>query len=456
MIDSKSAFPFFVNKSTESRLAHFDETVFAADSSTVIYKIVDALCGDVGAGMLSKEALMTRFSAALDTMYFSDLDYLFGGIDVLARVESESYPYDPKRQMLTSDQWDEVKIKDAWYRARIRDFFEAATFGGTPRGVRAAVQACTSSSADIFEVWRYKDNFGIKEALGRAPVSTRSEFVVKPHKSVVSPKHRRLLKQILDRISPRDTVVTVDNKGIAASIPVSISSSSADSAYFEVQKEVTPSPILQNIPAPELLAIDLDETEKWLFSKSPELAPYAAFNITQEYGYYYLVSGGDRSPIDTVEYMTTTDSKKFYREKNYESVTDTSSFTEWIYYDKADSPDNYPGGKYGLTPLNEPAITPQGRPYPFAYASQQEYINEVKKLVIEQGGHADNQRYRLPIGGSNADRFEFKPELAVAYSQPSKDSTVTTGWNNSDRKKLVKAIFNPTNGGVKINAGLVY
>ena len=106
--------------------------------------------------------------------------------------------------------------------------------------------------------------------------------------------------------------------------------------------------------------------------------------------------------------------------------------------------------------MNEPAITPQGRPYPFAYASQQEYINEVKKLVIGQGGHADNQRYRLPIGGINADRFEFKPELAVAYSQPSKDSTVTTGWNNSDRKKLVKAIFNPTNGGVKVNAGLVY
>lgn len=452
----ENIFPYFAPKSTESRIAHFDETVFTGDPQSLVYKFVDALCGDAGAGMLSKHTLMTRFSAALDTIYFSDLDFLFGGIDVLARVESESYPYDPKTQMLTAEQWDEIKIKDSWYRARIRDFFEAATFGGTPRGVRAAVQCVTSSTCEIFEVWRYVDNFGLTQRLGRSPRSSRNEFVVKPHKQTVSTKQSRLLNQIVNRICPADTIVTIDNKGLRSSVPVTVSSSSADSSYFEVQKEVTPPPVLSEIPQPELLAIDLDETEKWLFSKSPELAPYAAFNITQEYGYYYLASGGHRSPIDSVHYRTTENGKDFEPEEDYVSTRENPELGDWIYYEKVDSPDNYPGGKFGLTPSTAPAETPSGAPYPFPFASQQEYVEEMKKIVKSQGGYADDIRYRLPIGLGSNDKVTYKAEMAVAYSQPTKESTVTSGWTNTDRRKLVKAIFKPSQDGVRINAGLIY
>ena len=39
-------------KSTETRLEHFDEQLYTADPTTLLYKFVDALCGDAGAGSL--------------------------------------------------------------------------------------------------------------------------------------------------------------------------------------------------------------------------------------------------------------------------------------------------------------------------------------------------------------------------------------------------------------------
>lgn len=450
-----NTFPLQPPKSTEKRLEHFD-LPFKADTTTFLYKFVDALTGDAGAGALLKENLMTRFAVALETIYFSDLDYIFGGMNFLERADSESYPYEPLEDMLTSDQWDEVAIKDAWYRARIKDFFEAATLGGTPNGIRAAVQAGTSASCEIFEVWRWVDSYGLTQSLGRAPVTSRSEFVVKPHKSPLHPKQLRLLRQMVSRIAPADTVVTIDPDGLAVNSPVEVQSASADSSYFEVQKKVTPTPLLEEIPPPELLAIDLRPSEDWLFTKSPEIAPYTAFNITQEYGYYYLASGGSRSPIDSVQYSTSTDGgENFENERSFESVVTGGEFTPWQEYELADSPDNFPGGRFGVTPSKEPARTSTGAPYNFPYSSQQEYVEERKADIIQRGGQADDTRFRMPLSDSSMDKVTYTPDLAVAYATPAKDSTITSRWTRDDTRKLIRTILNPTQNGVNINAGII-
>lgn len=443
-------------KSTEARLAHFDETVYKADSSTVLYKLIDALCGDAGAGDLKKGAFLRRLSQSLENVYFSDLDYIFGGMGFLSRSSEETYPYDPANDMLTSDQWDEVRVKDAWYRARIRDFFVAAGMGGTPQGIRMACMAGTSVDCDIYEVWRYLDNFGISAALGRSPVATRSEFVVKPHKSTLTEKEKRLLLQMLNRIAPADSVVTVNTSGLAVHAPIIPKAAAADSSYFEVQKVVTGTPILAELPPPELLAIDLRPSEKWLLSGNPETAPYAAFNITQEYGYYYLASGGARSPVDSVQYGTIQSGGTFKPEPNHESYQVIQQFTNWTDYDRADSPDNYPGGKFGLTPDEAPALNPDGTPYVFQYESQQEYVNKVKAEVAAAGGEADDLRYRLPIIATSTSKKVFTPDLAVAWNPPTKDSTVTKAWTSSSpfQGNLSPVTERPWRG-VGLNFGLV-
>ncbi len=427
---SQDPFPLMPPKSTQLRLEHFDENVYKADPSTLLYKFVDAICGDVGAGALKKQVFLARLGGALENIYFSDLDYIFGNIHFLSRTSTEAYPWDPMTDMLTADQWDKIKVKDAWYRARIKDFFTACSMGGTMDGMRMCVQAGTSTDCEIFEVWRYADNYGLGVNLGRAPFTARNEFVIRPHKANLSPKEMRLLYQMLNRVKPFDSIVTVDPQGLSVSVPVGIKAVSADSTYYEVQKEITSTPVLDDLPPPELLAIDLLPSEKWMISGSKETAPYAAFNITQEYGYYYLVSGGTRSPIDSVEYGTLNSDGSVSPSPLFEIYETTGQYTDWKFYEKADSPDNYPGGRLGKTPESAPAFNPDGSAYVFQYESQAEYVQEQKTRVLAVGGVADDLRYKLPIQKASQIKKVFKADLAIAYTAPIKESTVTSSWTN--------------------------
>lgn len=764
---NQSPFPLMPPRSTEARLEHFDEEVYAADSSTLIFKLIDALCSDAGAGTLKKEIFIQRLSGALEGIYYSDLDYVFGNMRFLSRAPSESYTYSPSTEMLTSAQWDEVRVKDAWYRSRIRDFFTACSLGGTERGVRMAVQAAISSDCTLYENWRYIDcadeeteiltksgykhysqieegeevltlnmssglaewqaptkinvfpvvnhemlsvemgtrhsslttmnhrwpvssrmkcpdgvrkysslrirtsdelktedrfiraapviglpdvakhadalvelvawfiteghvhaqtsvvtivqshavnpdkvdqiqaaltaligppverfkrtgpradqqpawrkwvseskpditvfrlnsaggrlliaqapdkvasmdfihsltksqlrlfldtcisadghvrkdgyrsfvqksmarmapiqvaatllgiptsvqtgpdrchvlslcerqkfvqplgqgrknakkvrytgtvwcpttpngtwfarrrgatyftgnSFGLGDNLGRS--GSRQELVVQPKKETLSPQETRLLRQMLDAIRPMDAIFTISLQGLAVANPVPISAVTADSTYYEVQKIVTATPDIAKLPAPELLAIDLDPSEKWLFSGSPELAPYAAFNITQEYSYYYLASGGPRSPIDQVSYGTLGVDGTVTPEQTFAVYTTSTDYTPWTEYPSADSPDNFPGGKFGLTPKSAPALNPNGTEYQFAYTSQQEYVEARKAEVLAAGGQADDLRYRLPVQSTLQSKTSFTPDLAIAWSAPTRQSTVTSSW----------------------------
>jgi hypothetical protein len=422
------------SKSTELRMEHFDENVYVADSTTLLYKFLDAMCGDGGAGSLKKEAFLQRLSGAISGTYGSDLDYIFGNAAFLSRAPSESYDYDAMTQMLTSDQWDEIEVKDAWYRARITEYFQACQAGGTTDGIRHAVHAACSVDCDVIENWRYIDNFGLGDNVGRAPHSARTEVTIKPFKAALEPKERRLLRDMLDKITPQDTIATISTDGLSVATPIPIRAITADSTYYEVQKVVTATPVLADLPNPELLAIDLDPTEQWLFSNSPELAPYAKFNITQEYGYYYLISGGSRSPIDSAVYGTLKPDNSLRIEIPFQIFETTGSFTAYTEYEIVDSPDNYPGGKFGLTPGAAPALNPDGTPYQFAYASEQAYIDQKKEQVIAMGGYADDARYRLPIEKASHSKRTYTADLAIAYVAPAKDSTVTSSWTSRKPK----------------------
>lgn len=312
-------FPYAPPRTTDQLLTSFDEYVYVADSTTILYKYVDAMVGTTGAGDLLNQLFMATLGTALETIYFNDLDYIFGNISFLARTSAESYAVDaitglavnPNTDLLTSDQWDQVAIADAWYRARIKDYFIACALGGTPDGIRECIQAAIAVDCDLFEVWRYEDNFGLGANLGRAPFSARNEIVIRPHKDTLLPEEIRLCRDMLDRMLPIETIATVTLAGLAVSTPVPVAAAAADSTYYEIQKVVTATPIISQLPPPEFLPIDLLPTEQWMFPTTEEralginhsaLAPYAAFNITQQYGYYYLIGGGKRSPIDSVTY----------------------------------------------------------------------------------------------------------------------------------------------------------
>ncbi len=423
---SQSPFPFMVPRSVERRIEHFDETVYTATPTTLLYKFIDATCGVAGAGSLLNEIFLARAAGALETIYFNDLDYIFGSVHFLSRSPAESYDYTPMIDMLTSDQWDEVAVKDAWYRDRIRQFFIACGLGGTPEGIRTCVNAAVGVGCDLFEVWRYNHNFGLGDDLGRAPTSSDNELVIRPHKTTLLPEENRLLRDMLERIAPVDSIITVDLQGLAVSTPVGINAATADTTYYQVEKMVTGTPLLEQLPPPELLPIDLLSTEQWMWASDPTLAPYAAFNITSEYGYYYLAGDSKRSPIDTVTYGSLqADGVTVRTEPNFEVYETHEEFTEWHTYEKADSPDNFPGGKYGIHPTKEPALNPDGSPYRFSFISQLAYVTQQILEVLFLGGVAHETQYKLPLTHSHQTKKEFLPVYAIANEAPASDSTIT-------------------------------
>lgn len=430
---SQNPFPLMPPKSTELRMLHFDDYAYTGTSDTVLYRYMDALCGTTGAGALVNEIFLARMGGALETIYFNELDYIFGKVNFLARSPAESYTFNPLTDQLTSDQWDQVRVKDAWYRARIKQFFQACNLGGTPNGIRLAVQAALAVDADIYEVWRFLDNFGIIGDLGRSPHTARNEVVIRPHKAALSGAELRLVRDMLGKIAPLDAIVTVNTVGLAVAAPVPVVAATADSTYYEVQKMVTATPVLDQLPPPELLPIDLLPSEQWLFNakKSPVLAPYTAFNISQEASYYYLTGGGKRSPIDSVSYGTLHADGTVSTEPDFEVFQTIGQYTDWISYEVADSPDNYPGGKFGLTPDHAPALNANQSPYAFPYPDQADYVTTRKAEVLALGGIAtDDVRYKLPIQKAGQAKIVFTPDLAVAYDKPAQESTVTSSWTS--------------------------
>ncbi len=425
---TSSPFPLMPPISTELRLSHFDEQVYAATPDTLLYKYVDAICGTTGAGALLNQAFLARLTNALETIYFNDLDYIFSKVNFLGRSPAESYDYAPMTDMLTSDQWDEVRVKDAWYRARIKNYFTACGLGGTPQGIRMCVQAAIGTECTLLETYRYVDNFGLGENLGRGAYSARNELTIRPQKDTLSPEEFRLLRDMLARMSPMDTVITINLRGLSMLTPIKLATITASSTYFEVQKSIIATPVIRTVTSTDLnLDAQLNHSELWLFEAVDEaqFAPYAAFNITQEYSEYYLAGGGERSLIDSVTYGVLQPDGSVRTEQNFEVYRPSGTYGDWIPYEKADSPDNFPGGKYGISPMKAPALNPDRTPYNFPWVSQAAYVADKKQQVETQGGIAGESSYKLPLKTGNAPKNTYWPEYAIAYSAPSQESTVS-------------------------------
>jgi hypothetical protein len=499
-------------RTTAALFESLDPTVFTSNPNSFLYKYLDALAGTTGAGSLVNQIFLANLNGAIETCYFGELDYIFGNINFMARTSAEAYSYDPQVDQLTSGQWDEVRVKDAWFRARIKDFFAAVQLGCTPEGIRKLVQSAIATDCTILEVWRYADNFGITSPLGRtggasedtattnrvvtnlinghqnyfpsltaanafrnatsAPseweisaVRPRNEVVVVPHKTSLSQKEKKLLRDMMARLMPMETFVTVDLNGLAVSVPVKASGAASDSSYFEVIKTVTPTPLASQLPAPEYLPIDLLSSEQWLLqvddpngtrdrygrinkvynTTDPREAPYAAFLQTSEYSYYYLTGGGKRSAVDSVTYDKLELDGSLTRQQNFQRYRQTSTFTQWQRYEKADSPDNFPGGKFGRDPRSEPAINPDGTNYSFPYESQSAYVTEMMARINGMGGEANENQFKLPIQKTQTAVYTYYPETAVANYPPAKDSTISASVTRQRPRTVSNNLGNPSN-----------
>lgn len=608
--------PYLVPRSIIQKAAHFSESYWKLDSDSIVYKILDALCNDGGAGNNKKALFISRLQTSLDSTYFQDLDSFYFGVLGFPRHLSESYTYNPNSNALTISQWIEVWVKDAKYRARCLDLMSALNHGGSPFGVRMACKAVLGVDCDIFELWKYIDspfyrsglksnNGGIAStpaasafnlnsslslavkfrsdvfstgsvmvlaskwnptgnqrswalrinatgfpewttsndgtavvtttssaalpttlqgrdiwleasfnptngsnrvanfrystdnavtwtvlgttvssttttiftstsivsvgaqadaalpfagsiyrvnvysdllwtttvaspnftgnssgvtsftdtqgfvwtlvapatmtpnyAFGRTGTNLRTEVLITPFK-VITRQERRNLELVLDRLKPREVVLTIAT-GLTVNIPVSLNFVSADSSYFETNIQVTGASGISNAASSNFFsqitssAPSSDSTIFYLQDGVQTPARTPAFATGQESYENYDFSSESISTIDSIEYESIVDITADPGDRTVEGEHLVQNsydirFGPFTNFDLADSPDNFPGGKYGQSPLVAPALNQDGSPYQFRYISQAAFVAEQTALIVAAGGEANATQYRVRL-----------------------------------------------------------
>lgn len=442
LVSSTLPMPLFPPLSVFRRMANFSDNVYRIDESSLIFKLLDSLCGDSGAGAAKKQMLINRLSSSLDSTHFFNLDRLYSHIFAFTRLSTENYPYNPELDMLESDAWDAIKIKDAEFRARCNDFMVAANLGGTLDGIERAVKSATGEECDLYEVWRYRDNYGITQTLGRTGVTLRNELVIQPLMSTMSVAQKHYILEAVDRIKPVDSIITVNILGLAVHTPVTFRAAGASDSYFEIQKKVVGIPDLSKLPPPAMLASDFSApiTRYWLPNHIvlPKTTPTFAMGSSSEHISYYTLaeSGG---AIDSIDYGKAVGNGSIVPENIYVTPNVPQTiWSNWTTFDTADSPDNYPGGKRGLHPDTKPAVTAGNQPYIFPYPSQTDYLIYMKQILDDRGGEYHDQVYRLPLTTTKTTTVTWRPRFALPIEVPVTDSTITIPWiNNAPNLQLV-------------------
>lgn len=640
--------PYLVPRSVLQKAAHFSESFWKLDSDSIVFKILDALCGDSGAGNNKKALFISRLQASLDSTYFQDLDSFYFGVLGFPRHLSESYDFNPYSNALTTDQWIEVQLKDAKYRARCLDLMSALDHGTSPFGIRMACKAVLGVDCDIFEIWKYLDYYGFQSglhiegtgtastpdaaaldivgdidiradvrltdytsgsiqtliskwnttgnqrsyrlyvsatgflvvewsndgttvltktstvvipvvdgdrlsvratvdvdngaagntvtfyisttgvsgtwtalgstvitggttsifsssanlivgaqqggsepavgiicaaqvrssiagtivanpdftgsasgttsfvdsasltwtvnapavmvanyAVGRTGYNLRTEVLVTPHK-VITRQERRNLMLLLDRIKPREAIITLAD-GLEVNIALSLGVVSADSSYFETDIQVTGASGISNAASQNYYsqatssALPNDSTIYYLQDGVTTPAQTLAFSTGQESYENYDYSTESISTIDSIEYESVADitadpsTRTVEGEHLVQNAYDIR-FGPWTNFDLADSPDNFPGGKYGQSPLTAPAYNQDGSPYEFRYASQAAYVAEQTAIIVAAGGEANAVQYRIRLAQASVSATVSDPFDCLSQNI---GSVVHSSWYES-------------------------
>lgn len=174
--------PLFI----EHLMARFPEEIYSKSRDSHLYKLLTALVGDSGAGLLKKKSLLARLQFESAAMSFQDLDNLYSPLIGFDRLPNEKYLIDPKKSTLTQEEWDAIKSADTAYRKRAIQYLQAARQGGTLQGITEGASAALGQSVQVTE--NYKSRF---DSLSDSPVGYKSygstvsvgEFIIRPNVS---------------------------------------------------------------------------------------------------------------------------------------------------------------------------------------------------------------------------------------------------------------------------------
>lgn len=210
----------------------------------------------------------------------------------------------------------------------------------------------------------------------------------------LSYSRRRAIYQAVNRLKPANTICTVDERGMAVRKVVVVRHAASPSEYFEIRKYVT--------------AVD------------PPKAPPSER--------YFWVKDGVEMEAPTFAHLSSMESQWSLND----SVTNVDAFEigqdgiekrlpsamnnpdqvwgPWREVGLADSPDNYPNGKFSA----DASRYDKDGQYVFSWSNQQEYVEWLQGSIEILGGDWAGNRYRLPSSSETNPGASSSPMDALA------------------------------------------
>lgn len=377
-----------IDAPVSSLLQQFDPHLYKLDSSSHIRRFIETVCGPAGVGGLLADTIDLYLSQGLNTAFLTTVDWLFSSVMGFQRVPWNTVGFDVRIAFLTLSEAEDFEVRAAEYRRRYRLLLEGLNQGNTPQGIKTVGQAILNTEVSVDEQWR------------TVPGSWRVQ--VQPWEPITA-QARRVCVETLQRLKPSDTVVTISE-------PLNTVETFAPSAIHPLTVGWQVKPVITNHVDNQRVSV-----------REPLVYGYDAFtNASQNASYEAPVQYGMRNPTPTIQYPadSVTASVSVIQDgvetvvAPWSDKTKTIRWGAWTSYEKADSPDNYPGGMNGVHPLSAPAITPAGTPYLFPYQSQAEFESQEAARITAQGGQTRPGEYRLPLS-ETVNTVTYSPDRSL-------------------------------------------
>lgn len=366
----------------------FPEEIYNINSDSLLYKFLYSILGDAGINSIKKATLAPKLQESLSSTNFNDLDTLFSNVVQLTRLSDEIYQYDPYNQMLTQDQWAEIRRKDAWFKARAQDFMRGSNLGNTIEGLKLLGRAATGYECEIFERWKYLDDVNSDQPIGipnYGATNAPEEFVIRPQAASITPQEQRRITEVIRRIKPGNSLYSVDTSSNALN-EIPINGGTASSYNFYIQRYVTGNSL-----------IDYSYTQKnnWIKSGESTEAPTQAFSDRSESVIYLTVNNITSSSFHLGNFSSDqqnlfthlqrgTNSYPYSEDQALSDTPDVYKFNSpWLFRDAGKDSfvinEHYPVGYFADEKFN------LDKPTKLFWASEEKVPDEQESLDIDLG-----------------------------------------------------------------------
>ena len=176
----------------------FPEEVYDLDTDTHLYRFLQGLCGDQGAGSLKSQSYISRLKTEASGLVFSEIDTQYSSLrfprlsfefptDLIGDTTGQ---IDPSVSVLTTQEWDQIEAGDNSYLHRIQEFLQSTRMGNSPDGISLAAESGCGVTVDVWETYKsiyasLHDEAYIPSGGYSLPfvglTKTLSEFVLMPH-----------------------------------------------------------------------------------------------------------------------------------------------------------------------------------------------------------------------------------------------------------------------------------